>query len=542
MSGLAYWLDRYALPPVVAVGFYLMAVFNLNYTDHYFQVDVAPASRSQFILGTDSANTYVKAVATPPFADAGYDQVYLAEVLDQWPFPETNGRKTLVVVAASGGGTQAAAWTSKVLTELDREFPGFSQSIGLISSVSGGSVGTMFYLGHRGLLPDIAEPESLLDDNARKIIQNCAEQSSLEAVCWGIAFPDLVRFAAPLAAPQWSDDAGSIDRGSAMEMWWWNTMGSGQKDRMLMQQVSIRDLIPLVKSGRIPPVVFNSTCVETGQRVLISPIHVAVSAPKNKKDEGLAQTPIDFLEFYDGAMAEKNRSNLLVSTAVRLSATFSYLTPFARPRTPKWLAETDNAERFNRHFCDGGYSDGSGLVTAVDAIRQLLDYYRDREIKPPFHQILVVRIEPSPKTATRNSFDNTGLRSRLFPSSTTLGATRDSAQAERSELELRLLLHTNSIYADNNSNTIPVHSITFWPKAYFDSTLSRTGVESNGTAPIESSLSWSLTESQKKDLNKAWKLIRSTDWNNLNLATSDTVSPHEIGRFFYARPEPTPAP
>ena len=51
------------------------------------------------------------------------------------------------MVTAAGGGIQAAAWTAQVLTGLDEIYgKEFSDSIGVVSSVSGGSVGAMFFL------------------------------------------------------------------------------------------------------------------------------------------------------------------------------------------------------------------------------------------------------------------------------------------------------------------------------------------------------------------------------------------------------------
>jgi hypothetical protein len=54
-------------------------------------------------------------------------------------------------VAAAGGGIQAAAWTARVLTGLEEicaeKRPGrFVQSLKLLSGVSGGSVGIMYFV------------------------------------------------------------------------------------------------------------------------------------------------------------------------------------------------------------------------------------------------------------------------------------------------------------------------------------------------------------------------------------------------------------
>ena len=75
----------------------------------------------------------------------------LREVYKNWRFPPgPDGKATMVVIAASGGGIQASAWTAKVLANMDQQCPAFSESIGLVSGVSGGSVGSMYYVGKRG--------------------------------------------------------------------------------------------------------------------------------------------------------------------------------------------------------------------------------------------------------------------------------------------------------------------------------------------------------------------------------------------------------
>ncbi len=59
-----------------------------------------------------------------------------------------------IVVAASGGGIEAAAWTTEVLTSL-QTMTGFQEHLRLVSAVSGGSVGTMYAMA---ALPNCGPP------------------------------------------------------------------------------------------------------------------------------------------------------------------------------------------------------------------------------------------------------------------------------------------------------------------------------------------------------------------------------------------------
>src|SRR5258707_840960 len=111
--------------------------------------------------------------------------------------------EAVIVVAAAGGGIQSAAWTSRVLCGLRAEIPGgaFQKSVLAISGVSGGSVGTLVYLRC------LERPEK--DVRPAKWSQD----SSLEAVAWGLTHPDLRRVFFPGPATRWS----LADRGWALE-------------------------------------------------------------------------------------------------------------------------------------------------------------------------------------------------------------------------------------------------------------------------------------------------------------------------------------
>lgn len=64
-----------------------------------------------------------------------------------------SGKKPLILVATAGGGIQAGAWTAEVLSGLEdlskntwKTNYSFADSLTLVSSVSGGATGSMYFL------------------------------------------------------------------------------------------------------------------------------------------------------------------------------------------------------------------------------------------------------------------------------------------------------------------------------------------------------------------------------------------------------------
>ena len=157
LSAVTFILDLFRIPLVLP--FLLVAVISAHFhaTDHYF-----------FMF---------RAQSSPDLLPA---QVIRAGK------PGSN----VVLVAASGGGIKAAAWTTRVLTGLEEANPRiFGDSVRLISAVSGGSVGAMYFVSEydangAGLPSDVSTLEEAV---AR------SEASSLDDIAWGLVYPDFLR-------------------------------------------------------------------------------------------------------------------------------------------------------------------------------------------------------------------------------------------------------------------------------------------------------------------------------------------------------------
>jgi hypothetical protein len=340
-SGATFYLDYFRVPLLVILLIFSVVGYTALGVDHYFELkDDARKDKDN----------------DPQLQD-------FKAIIDKRLQHQT-GDRTLVVICASGGGIQAAGWTVQVLTGL-QEILGtsFTQAIGLMSTVSGGSVGTMFYLDRfndKGY-PDLeyvdergASSKNLAHKNTFTTIFNSATKDGLDAIGWGLAYLDLWRFAglACLVNPK-------FDRGTALETDWQGEMQNPGTKKTLAtwrEQALV---------GQIPVPVFNATLVEDGQRLLLTPMTFG---------EKSAQKCIDSNTLY-------SNHDIDVVTAARLSATFPYVSPICR---------NDQKLNKNYHIADGGYFDNSGFATAVEWLN---DWLEPLNIK----KVLILQINAFPE-------------------------------------------------------------------------------------------------------------------------------------------------
>jgi hypothetical protein len=312
-SGLAFFFDRYRVPvllPLLAVPF-LTAFLPLS--DHFYRTRPVEPGYS-----------------APP-----------SEVLLHSDAP-------VIVVAVTGGGIQAAAWTARVLTGLEQaaraEFGDrFAQSVRMISSVSGGGVGAMYFVNqyNDGRLPADLQP-----------VVKQAEASSLDDVAWGLAYPDLLHLFVP---------AFRIDRGQALE-WAWTRDGG-----VAALLGSWRD--DVWNAGR-PAIIFNSTLVDTGERLLIGTTRLGWESTLGMRN---------FEDLYPGA-------DVRAVTAARLSASSPYVSHAVRSDLP--------GPQY--HVVDGAYYDNYGMTTLIEWVNQALEGAADRQWP---QRVLVVQVRAAPWTS-----------------------------------------------------------------------------------------------------------------------------------------------
>jgi hypothetical protein len=363
LSALSFFLDRYRFPLLLSIVLFSRLTSSVPESDHFFRIETGKSVKR---LGDMSG------YLTPA--------EYLVERA------KSGGHDRLIIVATPGGGIQAAAWTAAVLSGLDKKFNGgqngartFHDSVGMISSVSGGSLGAMVYATSfvRTISPD---------DVAKN-----AERSAIDEVAWGWTGPDFWRTIVP-----WFRHNLAIDRGWALEQKWAVVNGlspgpkSMWKDPDPNQDTYISDWAKL--GPKIPALVLNSTLVENGRHVVFSTTNFPV-----KND------PRGIVNFYDLYPQQAKNFDVRINTAARLSASFPYVAPAARPMG------LDNLYSPDFHYVDGGYYDNLGVDSVIGWLTEA--YSGNSSPRPPYDNILLLQIRHFNAAAlTRGSRDGWGFQ------------------------------------------------------------------------------------------------------------------------------------
>jgi hypothetical protein len=424
LSALAFFFDRFRVPLLLIVGGYVSLMALWPQSDHFYR-------------------------ATP---QAPYAPPSPREIL------EARAEAPVILVAASGGGIQAEAWTARVLSGIRQDLGDrFDRSLALVSSVSGGSVGAMLFLASydHGRLAPVADLETY-----PPVVDGAT--SSLDDLAWGLAYPDLVWSVVPFlkgvgGGHLFTGPNLTSDRGTALERAWELTDGAKQGTLRRWQEEA--------RAGTRPAVIFNATLVETGDRLLLSTTTLGPSGDSPGRRE--------FSQMYP-------ERDLPVATAARLSATFPYVTPAVR-------IETHDLARGAYHVVDGGYYDNFGVSSLVEWLDTgLLGGGR----KPPAVFIVEIRAFKSPAETQggKPGSERGGIFQALAPLET-LMAVRDTAQLSRNEFALSFISRPH-VY------DVPIRVFTF---EYVG------GCGASTTLPEHVPLSWHLTPKERRDLAAEWQ-------------------------------------
>lgn len=399
ITAFTFFADRFRLPILLPAAVLFLLAAGRENTDHFFPVRPAPE---------------------PPAS----------------PSAIIAGRDRIIVVAAAGGGLQASAWTATVLSHLHEDVPGFAPALRVISSVSGGTVGTMEYVAER-----VRHPESGFAPG--RVVAGAGTQS-LDAVAWGLVAEDLWT---ALGFPR---SNAFHDRGWALE-------------RVLAKSAQLEGTwlsawIPPIAQA-IPAVIFNATSVERGTPVVFSTARM----PSGEGIENL-------LAKYD----------VKIATAARLSASFPFVTPVARPLF-------GSVETPSEHLADGGYYDNFGTASLYAWLRSVAQ-------SGPRPRVLILRIVSFPN-AKAAELHPASWTMQLQAPLTTMFNMRTAAQQTHSDTEFKLM---RAVWPEG----LEMHTVQYGPAA--------PDQEMPGGCD-RPPLSWKLTSTELACLETVWEGSNAPD-------------------------------
>lgn len=474
LSGMAFHLDRHRIPTLLLIVLILM-IPDLRHSYDVTRLAAEPALK----------------FATPK------------DVLET-----RKNQRYIIFVTANGGGIQSSAWATEVLTRFDENCRaidpdpnGCRNAIAVMSGISGGSVGVMYFAGaFNG--PKTFDPEQA------KRIRDYSRESSLVNVAGGLVFNDFVRNI-PFASMFMTND-----RAKHLAQGWADNRNKVECDfqRKLDPKADCKmtDIGPLsswrsgVSEGERPAVIFNATAIEPGQRVLFS---TADFHPQNP----------DFADWTTLQKLGGPDADLRVTEAVRLSAGF----PFVSPAAKMYFPDT-NEGRFPPSLADGGYYDNYGLLSIRDFLDVAINNGAWQEFDGPRPKVLIIQIygeKPLRDAAgerTGATYDFMSWFDQILSPVTALVRVRSTSQYDRNEAAYREIVQTVWDLGLGE----PERFIFEFPD------------NADRSRPVP--LSWHLTQDQKDSIEKAGidafgnnegVCRRSTPWLCLRRSLADATAP-----------------
>ena len=257
-------------------------------------------------------------------------------VLEQWKNRTGMARPPMVIVNVSGGGQRSAVWALKVLQEADSISAGrLFKLTHLITGSSGGMLGAAFYrevkyrhaMGQTDLHP--FDPD----------LQRFMSRDLLNPTCFTLAVNDLffrIR-KVDYGNHRYPMDRGySFDRKLAV-----NT--EGLLDRRFGEYA------PLESSAEIPTMLLGPSVVGDGRKLLMSTRGVSYLSFTRPGPGVHKKKEYDGIEFRR-MFAKQNADSLSFLTALRLSASFPYITPLVNMPSEPGIELIDAGVRDNEGF------------------------------------------------------------------------------------------------------------------------------------------------------------------------------------------------
>jgi len=282
-----------------------------------------------------------------------------------------DGKRPLVLVAAAGGASRAAYWSSAALARLqdlgEQEGVNFSDSIFVVSGTSGGALGAATYVAAIDARRQAADAAAC---TPWKLVRDFTGQDHLATPVADMLYPDLVQRFLPVAI------AGA-DRSLGLEKVWTHDW-----PRSLARQCAQRAAAN-PNPWAEPLTVMRARVTDTAWLPLLALNTTALSRGARVYQADFLLPGGDGLDLLDPSLG-LDVDQLSLAQAVHNSARFPYISPAAAVvfKEAHKDEEAGDVGRVWDRLGDGGYVEASATLMLSDLLRDLEAGGRLRNCKP----------------------------------------------------------------------------------------------------------------------------------------------------------------
>jgi hypothetical protein len=296
--------------------------------------------RTYYAYGLDyevpkAAYTYENLKALTSDSIVAYDKREIERVLNRWKAQTGEEKPKLILLNASGGGLRSSLFTLNVLQTLDSTLGAdFYPNVHLIAGSSGGMLGASYY---RQLKYESSRRKDLKANDLQHV-QNMG-QDLLNPIAFNLAVNDLFwRW----RTFEYNGQAYLIDRGKAFD-------DKLEENTMGLLSGAFGDWREAEYQAQMPTMVLAPTIIGDGRKLLMSNLGISFLT-FSQPPPGISLTrEYDAVE-YSRLFKEQRYGDLRFTTALRMSASFPYITPLVNMPSKPTIELIDAGARDNEGF------------------------------------------------------------------------------------------------------------------------------------------------------------------------------------------------
>ncbi|MBK6752866.1 MAG: patatin-like phospholipase family protein [Flavobacteriales bacterium] len=326
---------------------------------------------------------------------AALDKQAMEGVLDRWRSHNENATRDslprMVILSTSGGGLRSMLWTYLCMQHADSLLNGgLMRRTALITGSSGGAIGAAYFRQVALDAPTTGTPPTTDAVHAGNMCRDI-----LNPVAFTLVTNDMfVRY-------QRVSDGSRLytrDRGYVFEQRLNENTGQ-------VLDVRLKDLEEAERDARTPMLMLAPTSINDGRRLLISPLpvaHLTTDQPVERMRHSPQPEAIEFQRMFAG----QDASSLKLTSALRMSATFPYITPVVSLPSDPPMRVMDAGIRDNygfRTLCTFllAHRDWIARNTSGVVLVQMRDKQKELDVQPISGSFISRLLDPA-----RNVFGN----------------------------------------------------------------------------------------------------------------------------------------